>query len=418
MFEGLGLSPRLLSAVAAMGYTRPTPIQEIAIPEVLAGRDVLGCAQTGTGKTAAFVLPLLQLLDGGNGNGGRGREAKRRVRALVVTPTRELAAQIDDVARGVAEHTGHRIAVIYGGVGYDKQLKALRDGVDVLVATPGRLLDLKDRGEADLSSVRILVLDEADRMLDMGFWPDVRRIVSSLPVKRQNLLFSATMSPEVLRVIAKTLNEPVRVDVAPAYTPVEQVDQKVYPVATMQKTALLIKLLEAEHLERVLVFTRTKERADRLHTALKRSGVANEVIHGDRRQKHRDQAVEGFRDGRIRVLVATDVMARGIDIDGISHVVNYDMPDSVEDYVHRIGRTARAGAEGNAISLLGPEETALLREIEARMRRTVECVDVPGFAYHEDRIVPRADRNAAKSRNLAFGGRVMGRPRSRRIGRR
>ena len=420
MFQALGLSPRLLSAVAAMGYTEPTPIQEKAIPEVLAGRDVVGCAQTGTGKTAAFVLPVMQLLateDEAGENVEKG--GKRRVRALVVTPTRELAAQIDRVATEVAKETGHRVAVIYGGVGYDKQLKALRDGVDMLVATPGRLLDLTSRKEADLSSAKILVLDEADRMLDMGFWPDVRRIVSQLPKKRQNLLFSATMSTEVIRVISNTLHEPVRVDIAPAYTPIEKIEQVCYPVATMQKTALLMRLLEAEHLERVLVFTKTKERADRLNAALNSSGVPNEVIHGDRRQKHRDAAIDGFRDGSIRVLVATDVMARGIDIDGISHVVNYDMPDAVEDYVHRIGRTARAGAEGNAISLLGPEEMALFREIEARMGKTIPCEDVPEFGYHEDRIVPREDRDAAKGRNLAFGGRVMGRrgP-SRRVGRR
>ena len=333
-FDSLGLSAELTNAVTALGYTEPTPIQAEAIPLALEGRDVVGCAQTGTGKTAAFTLPALQRMP-----------AEGVLRILVVSPTRELAQQIEVFATEVSKHTGHKVAAALGGVPIEAQIKALKKGVDMLVATPGRLLDLVNRKAADLSKVEILVLDEADRMLDMGFWPDVRRILAQLPATRQTLLFSATMAPEVLRVVHKTLNDPVRVDVAPPATPIEAIHQALYPVDESQKVDLMVALMEAHgDFDRTLVFTRTKQRADAVVRALERAGVPATAMHSDRSQEQRTKALERFRDGRIRVLVATDVVSRGIDVEGISHVVNYDLPNIAESYVHRIGRTARAGA--------------------------------------------------------------------------
>ncbi len=381
-FDNLGLDPRLLKAVVTMGYTEPTPIQSAAIPLVLAGRDVIGCAQTGTGKTAAFVLPILQ------------RIAPRvgAPRVLVVTPTRELAIQIVEVATAVSRTTGHRIAAVYGGVGYEPQVKTLRRGVDMLVATPGRLLDLAARRDVDLSRVEILVLDEADRMLDMGFWPDVRRILALLPTKRQNLLFSATMSPVVLKVIGSTLTDPAQVSVAPPATPIEAIEQSLYPVVGTQKNDLLVRIIQERGLERVLVFTRTKHRADRVARVLDRAGVRSAAIHGNRSQSQRQNALEEFKRGRCRVLVATDIVARGIDVEGISHVINYDLPNVPDDYVHRIGRTARAGRTGVALSLLAPEEHEALRDIERKIGAVIDCADLAGFEYSHDRIVPDPDR--------------------------
>lgn len=402
-FDNLGLAPRLLEAVAAMGYTRPTPIQRDAIPYVLEGRDVVGCAQTGTGKTAAFVLPIMQRVDAAPGG----------PRALVLTPTRELAVQIGDVAQQTAAHTRHRVAVVYGGVGYEPQLSALRRGVDVLVATPGRLLDVMERRAADLSGVGVLVLDEADRMLDMGFWPQVRKILAVLPEKRQNLLFSATMSPAVMRVVGAMLNDPVRVDVAPATTPIEAIEQRVYPVSAQQKMQLLVHLIEQHRPDRVIVFTRTKHRADRVAVALRRSGIASAAIHGDRSQGQRQSALEGLKRGRVQVLVATDVVARGIDVDDVSHVVNYDLPDTPEDYVHRIGRTARAGKSGAAVSLLAPEEHGVFREIEVAIGSVLPCHDAEGFEYADVRIVPNPERAATKPVRTVFSSR-RGRGRGRR----
>ena len=408
-FDNLGLEPRLLQAVESMGYTTPTPIQRDAIPFALAGRDVVGCAQTGTGKTVAFVLPLLQRITPSPG----------APRALVVTPTRELALQIEQVALKASSFTKHRVAVVYGGVGYEPQLKALRRGVDVVVGTPGRLLDLKEKGELDLSKVEILVLDEADRMLDMGFWPQVRRIVGFLPSKRQNLLFSATMSSDVLRVIGSTLDDPERVEVAPANTTVEGVLQHVYPVGGQQKLDLLVQLIRDHRLERVLVFTRTKHRADKVARVLDRAGIRGAAIHGNRTQAQRQKALDGFKRGQYKVLVATDVVSRGIDIDGISHVVNFDMPNSPEDYVHRIGRTARAGATGIAVSLLAPEEHETLREIETKLGSVLECTDLEGFDYAHDRLVPNPDREAKRVVRTVYSGGVMSRRGGRsRVGRR
>ncbi len=392
-FAELGLEPGLLKAVQSLGYTDPTPIQEQSIPLALARRDLLGCAQTGTGKTAAFVLPALQLL---------GR--RNSIGALVVTPTRELAGQIEEVARACAKHTGQHVAAVYGGVGYEPQLKKLRRGVELLVATPGRLLDLQQRGDVDLSHVEILVLDEADRMLDMGFWPDVRRILNLLPPKRQNMLFSATLSRDVMRVAGPTLTDPARVEVAPSATTVETVTQTIYPVAEVQKTDLLVRLLEEEKLDRVLVFTRTKHRADRLCRHLERNRIKGTAIHSNRTQSQRQRALDGFKDGTYRVLVATDIVARGIDVDSISHVINYDLPSQAQDYVHRIGRTARAGASGTAISFLAAEQAGQLREIELMLGQTLPCRDLEGFTYMQ-RLIPNAERTAQKLKpRLVYNG--------------
>ncbi|MBS3957587.1 MAG: DEAD/DEAH box helicase [Clostridiales bacterium] len=404
-FEPLGLEPRLLAAVTRMGYTVPTPIQSQAIPHVLAGRDVVGVAQTGTGKTAAFVLPMLQRTP-----------VKRGVRALVVTPTRELASQIADVTRTVARTTGHRTAVVFGGVGIQAQVSTLRRGVDVVIACPGRLLDLHSRRAVDLSGVEIVVLDEADRMLDMGFWPDVRRILALLPARRQNLLFSATMAAEVVKVVDSVLTDPVRVEVAPPSTPVERIGQSVYPVCGTQKTDLLVELLAAERdRTRTLVFTRTKHRADRLSRQLIRRGIMSEAIHGDRSQGQRERALEAFRSGRSKVLVATDVVSRGIDIDGIGRVINYDMPNTTEDYIHRIGRTARAGASGLAVSFLAAEEHDTLLAIERHLDTVLACEDLAGFEYKE-RTLPDPRRHEARA--VAHSGRSGRRGGKGRAGRR
>ena len=401
-FDNLGLAPRLLEAVAAMGYTRPTPIQRDAIPYVLEGRDVVGCAQTGTGKTAAFVLPLMQRVPAQPGG----------PRALVVTPTRELAVQIEGVAGQVAKLTKHRVAVVYGGVGYEPQIKALTRGVDILVATPGRLLDLMERRVADLSHVEILVLDEADRMLDMGFWPQVRKIIATIPASRQNLLFSATMSSDVIRIVNSTLHDPVRVEVAPAATPIELVDQRVYPVGGQQKAQLLVHLIKENDLDRVIVFTRTKHRADRVAKVLHQNGIKCAAIHGDRSQSQRQSALDSLKAGRCRVLVATDVVARGIDVDDVSHVVNYDLPNTPEDYVHRIGRTARAGKSGTAVSLLAPEEHEMLRDIEVKIGTVLDSHDALGFNYSDQRLVPNPERMASRPvRTVYSSSRNRGRRR-------
>ena len=375
-----------------MGYTRPTPIQRDAIPYVLEGRDVVGCAQTGTGKTAAFVLPMLQRIEAKPGG----------PRALVVTPTRELAVQIEGVAAEVAKRTKHRVAVVYGGVGYEPQIKALKRGVDLLVATPGRLLDLMERKDANLGNVEILVLDEADRMLDMGFWPQVRKIISAVPAERQNLLFSATMSTDVMRIVSSTLHDPIRVEVAPANTTIEAVEQRVYPVGSQQKAQLLVHLIEKHGLDRVIVFTRTKHRADRVAKVLHQNGIKSAAIHGDRSQSQRQSALESLKRGRVRVLVATDVVARGIDIDDVSHVVNYDLPNTPEDYVHRIGRTARAGKSGTAMSLLAPEEHEALRDIEVKIGAVLDCHDSEGFDYSQQRLVPNPERSATRQTRTVF----------------
>ncbi len=406
-FRTLGLNAGLLKAVHAMGYQQPTPIQEQAIPLALDGRDIVGCAQTGTGKTAAFILPALQRTQG-----------RRGLRTLVVTPTRELAAQIYDVARDCSRHTGQKAAAVYGGVGYTPQVTALRRGVDLLVATPGRLLDLSSRRDVDLSQVEILVLDEADRMLDMGFWPDVRRIMALLPPQRQTLLFSATLSSDVLKVAANTLTDPARIEVAPSATPIEAIEQMLYPVNGQQKTDLLIRLLEKHQLDRVLVFTRTKHRADKVCRHLERSRIRGAAIHSNRSQAQRQRALDGFKNGTYRVLVATDIVARGIDVDAISHVINYDLPVNAQDYVHRIGRTARAGATGSAISFLAAEEARrasghrapdrdhapLSRRGRVRLRTTAASGPAAGPPPARPRGGQTERRSQERARQSALGG--------------
>lgn len=401
-FDELGLDPKLLEGIASLGFESPTPIQEEAIPFALAGRDVVGCAQTGTGKTAAFVLPALQRTP-----------ADHVLRTLVVSPTRELAQQIAVFARSIAKHSGHRVASAVGGVGYEPQVKALQAGVDLLVATPGRLLDLIQRSAARLDHVEILVLDEADRMLDMGFWPDVRRIMAAVPKQRQTMLFSATMEPGVLRVVHSSLNDPVRVEVSPPSVPIKAIHQALYPVDESQKVALVVALMKTHgDFDSTLIFCRTKSRADAVARGLERAGVDTVTMHSDRTQEQRQKALERFRAGKVRVLVATDVVSRGIDIEGISHVVNYDVPGNPEDYIHRIGRTARAGATGIAYTLVDIREFPELDAIEMLLDYEIPVEELEGFPYRE-RAVPRAGRLAARKKRKAFGGRVTGRRRRR-----
>ncbi len=371
-FTNLGLVPELLRGVRAMGYTEPTPIQTKAIPQILAGRDLIGSAQTGTGKTAAFVLPMLQLIKKWEGSG---------VRALVLTPTRELAAQVETAVRDYARFTTIKCAVVYGGVAIGPQENRLKEKVDIIVATPGRLLDHMERGNIFFTSLRMLVLDEADRMVDMGFAPDLNRILRKLPAGRQTLLFSATMPPELNALAKKTLVEPVRVDVAPRVTTVPGVRQAVYPVPQDLKTDLLLELLEGERMDSVLVFTRTKHRADRIARQLERRGYAVAALHSNRTQSQRERALAGFRSGLYQVLVATDIASRGLDVEGISHVVNYDVPNAPEDYVHRVGRTARASAVGDAFTLMSREEESQVAAIERFTGRAISRVTIPGFDY-------------------------------------
>jgi ATP-dependent RNA helicase RhlE len=366
-FAELGLAEPLLRAVREQGYHTPTPIQLQAVPPVLAGRDVLGTAQTGTGKTAAFALPLLQTLASGR--------RLRAPRALIVSPTRELAAQIGEDLRAYGRHLPLTSTVIFGGVNQFRQVAALRAGVDILVATPGRLLDLLQQRHVYLDAVSVLVLDEADRMLDMGFLPDVRRIVYALRARRQTLLFSASMPDEIAGLARRLLADPVRISVAPPAAAADTVRQVVYRVAREDKPSLLIDLLADDTLAKVLVFTRTKHGADRLCRRLAQQRIAAVAIHGNKSQNARQQALADFRGGKARVLVASDIAARGLDIDDISHVVNFDIPNEPETYVHRIGRTGRAGAAGEAVSLCSHEERGFLRAIERTVGSSIEVVE-------------------------------------------
>ena len=369
-FADLGLSAPIQRAVTAENYATPTPIQAKAIPHLLAGRDLLGCAQTGTGKTAAFALPILHRLS----NDIR-RPAPKACRALVLTPTRELAAQIRASFATYGKHLKLSCAVVFGGVGQGQQVKALARGVDVLVATPGRLLDLMGQGLVRLDRLEVFVLDEADRMLDMGFIHDVRRVIAALPERRQSLFFSATMLPEVVRLAGSILNDPVKVEAHPVGSTVELVEQRVMFVDKAGKRALLGRLLKDGEVGRALVFTRTKHGADRVVRQLAQDGVAADAIHGNKSQNARTSALERFRTGAGRVLVATDIAARGIDVEGITHVINYDLPNIPESYVHRIGRTARAGRSGVAISFCDGEERAYLRDIEALTKTKIKVMD-------------------------------------------
>ncbi len=367
-FDSFGLRPEILRALEALHHKTPTPIQEQSIPPVLEGKDLLGCAQTGTGKTAAFALPILQRLSGASG-GSRG---PRGIRCLVLTPTRELCSQVADSFAAYGRHAGLRVGAVYGGVSQRPQEQALKKGIDILVATPGRLLDLLSQGLLSIGSVEVLVLDEADRMLDMGFLPDVRRIIGRTPPVRQTLMFSATIPYEIRRLAGSIQREPVRVSVTPEAPAAETVEHRLYYVEKPSKGDLLRHLLADGSIGNALVFTRTRIGAERLARQLARAGVAAEAIHGDRSQGQRERALEGFKKGKTRVLVATDVAARGIDIAELSHVVNFELPEEAESYVHRIGRTGRAGASGIALSFCSVPERPLVAAVEKLIGRHLE----------------------------------------------
>ncbi|WP_421504852.1 ATP-dependent RNA helicase RhlE [Erwinia rhapontici] len=374
-FDSLGLNADILRAVAEQGYNEPTPIQRQAIPVVLAGRDLMASAQTGTGKTAGFTLPLLQLLSSNNPH----PKGRRPVRALILTPTRELAAQVGENVQEYSKYLDMRSLVVFGGVSINPQMMKLRGGVDVLVATPGRLLDLEHQNALDLSQVEILVLDEADRMLDMGFIHDIRRVLAKLPAKRQNLLFSATFSDEIKTLAEKLLHNPEQVSVARRNTASEQVTQHVHMVDKKRKRELLSFLIGRDNWQQVLVFTRTKHGANHLAEQLNKDGITSAAIHGNKSQGARTRALSDFKDGKIRVLVATDIAARGIDIEELPHVVNYELPNVPEDYVHRIGRTGRAAAVGEALSLVCVDELKLLRDIERVLKREIPRMAIDGY---------------------------------------
>ena len=407
LFASLGLSAELTRAVADQGYTQPTPVQAQAIPVILEGRDVLAGAQTGTGKTAGFTLPLLQrLMAPANASASLTRHP---VRALIITPTRELAAQVEESVRTYGKHLPLKSTLIYGGVNINPQIEALRRGVDILVATPGRLLDHVQQKTVDLSHVEILVLDEADRMLDMGFIRDIRRILALLPAKRQNLLFSATFSDEIRKLADGLLHNPAMVEVARRNAESELVAQRIHPVRQDRKRDLLAHLVSSGDWRQVLVFTRTKHGANRLSEQLCKSGIEATAIHGNKSQPARTKALAGFKAGTVRVLVATDIAARGLDIEELPHVVNFDLPHVPEDYVHRIGRTGRAGSTGEAISLVSHEEKPLLAAIEKLLGRRIEQQVIPGFESAstaapevrapQSRPAPRAGRDARRRRN-------------------
>jgi len=417
-FASLGVAEPLCRALAAANYTQPTPIQLRAIPALLAGKDLLGIAQTGTGKTAAFAVPMLQRLAA-----ERVQLNAREVRSLILAPTRELAVQIADNIRVYARHLKIRQALVLGGVKINPQIAAIRPGVDVLVATPGRLLDLVQQNHVRLDRVSILVIDEADRMFDMGFIRDIRRIVGLTPRARQSMLFSATMPQEVVALTADMLKAPERIEVAPQATPAELIRQEVHFVPTAQKREKLVQLLSGADFTRVIVFSRTKHGANRISLQLEKAGFKALALHGNKSQSQRQRALGEFKSGAVPILVATDIAARGIDVTAISHVINFDLPNVPEDYVHRIGRTARAGASGVAISLCDSSERGLLRDIERKMRVQITVVgEVPKYhpmdtqpkaaQPHDGKTGPKEERNYARKRS--FNPRRGGRPDSRR----
>ena len=471
-FAELGLNEQILAGVEALGFSEPTPVQEQSIPLVLEGRDLVASAQTGTGKTCAFALPALQRIMGLTSaqddapaedaaaaavaedaataqDGGAPKRRRRRRRrkgqganaqgapvatgeparplALVVTPTRELAQQIERVVTTVCEHTGQRAVIVMGGTRFDRQLKDLARGCDLLVATPGRLIDLMEHKHVDLGQIRLLVLDEADRMLDMGFWPSVRRIIQALPAERQNLLFSATIPPSIKGTIDAMLHDPATVEIARVGETADTVEEHLCPVTQGQKTQLLQALVKTGGAEagttpgRVLVFCRTKHRVDDVSKTLKDAGLKVDVMHADRPQRARDKALERFREGKVQLLVATDVMSRGIDVSGIDAVVNFDVPLDPEDYVHRIGRTGRAGATGHAYTFVAPDEISPLREIEYFTKKLIPLWDLEGFSYDDGRIIPNPSRSTSKPTRTMFSGsktrRGFGGPGSGRFGR-
>jgi ATP-dependent RNA helicase RhlE len=401
-FKNLGLSEALLKAISKKGYTTPSPIQQKAIPPVLQGKDVLASAQTGTGKTAGFTLPLLHLLS------ENPKEKYRPIRALILTPTRELAAQVYANVREYSEFLDLRSAVIFGGVNQKPQTATIRQGVDILVATPGRLLDLNNQGLLSLKRIEIFVLDEADRMLDMGFLRDIERVIKMMPEKRQNLMFSATFSSDIKKLAHGILNHPVQVEATPENTTVDAIDQKVYRVAKGLKTDLIIKLISDGNWKQVLVFTRTKHGANKLCEKMDKAGISGAAIHGNKSQGARTKALAGFKNGSVRVLVATDIAARGLDIPLLPHVINFEIPNIPEDYVHRIGRTGRAGASGEALSLVSADETTFLRDIEKLIEMKLPVEIVEGFEpdpnASTEPIKPGQGRQNRNSRNSNASG--------------
>lgn len=400
-FSQLGLQPALVRACESLGYNEPTPIQRQAIPVVLTGADLIGCAETGTGKTAAFLLPIIQRME---------ERERPGVRVLILAPTRELASQIEASYRSLVPKRSARCVTLIGGAGMHAQTAALKRGVQFIIATPGRLLDHMERGSINFAHVETLVLDEADRMLDMGFWPAIQRVLAALPAKRQTLLFSATMSTEIEKIARSTMRSPKLVEVSQRGQAAATVEQKAYPVAMESKTALLLDLLERERFERVLVFTRTRRGAERLSHILEARAHKVNRIHADRTQPQREAALRGFKDGRTRVLVATDIAARGIDVDSISHVINYDVPHAPEDYVHRIGRTGRAGNLGRAITLVTPVEELNMRAIERLTGQEVERVLLPAFGGVRPATLSTA-KPATPLRRSGSTGRRSFRPR-------
>ena len=420
-FAELGLGSKVMAAVADLGYDAPTPVQAGAIPAVLAGRDVLAAAQTGTGKTAAFLLPSLNNLPHANRRRVRGKGNGEGPFMLVVTPTRELAQQIEEVCRTVSKHTGHTSVTVVGGVGYNPQRNALKQGCDVLIATPGRLIDLMEQGSASLDQVKVLVLDEADRMLDMGFLPAIRTIVAATPEKRQTLLFSATLDEGAVGSITNLVNEPERIEIAPATSTAETVDQYVLPVSLEAKNAALAQILKKAGTQRVIVFTRTKHRADACRKRLTRADISCAAIHGDRSQAQRERALRSFRDGNTDVLVATDVLARGIDITDVSYVVNFDVPEDPVDYIHRIGRTGRGGGVGWSLTIVTEQDIDEFLDIEALMGKTVDLWDGSGIEVGESPVYLDPDRvpaakvpgKMAKKRRSAKRKLVQAKPNQR-----
>ena len=396
-FQNLGLSEEVVHGVQSMGYMDPTPIQLQAFPIVLGGKDLVGASQTGTGKTAAFMLPILSLLK---------EHAPRGPRVLILEPTRELAAQVDVASRDYSRFGNLRTMVIYGGVGYGQQLKELKDGIDVLVATPGRLIDHIEQGNVKLDTIQHLVLDEADRMLDMGFMPDVRKIIDLIPRERQTLLFSATMPPEIAKLTEWALRSPEKIEIGGRRSPAETVTHALYPVAAAQKFDLLLEILERTHYHSVLIFSRTKVNADRISARLESAGHTVAVMHSDRSQGERTEALEGFRSGKYEVMVATDIAARGIDISTITHVINYDVPQHPDDYVHRIGRTGRAKTEGDAFTLMTAEEGPDVAAIERFIGQEIPRKKLENFKYvYSLALDDKAKHVVGKAGNIR-GGRA------------